>query len=90
MPDDARWVGWVRRNRRCRWEPVCEAASLDECCRRLDRIAGRRGIGQSNQVVTHGFYPRDDGASGEVRTPAPRDPETTETNTHGPEQQHPA
>jgi hypothetical protein len=55
----ARWVGWIRRDGRSRWELVAEGESLDECARRLSEWTKRHGLrlANTNEAITAGAVP---------------------------------
>jgi hypothetical protein len=52
-----RWVGWYRRREGAPWQRACEAASLDECARLLDKATRGLRIKNVNQIMTGGAYP---------------------------------
>lgn len=41
------WSGFIRADRRCRWELVVERGPIGETARRLNEIAQRRGVTDS-------------------------------------------
>jgi hypothetical protein len=52
-----RWVGWYRRTEKANWQRACEAESLDECARLLDKATRGLRIKNLNQIMTGGSYP---------------------------------
>jgi hypothetical protein len=53
-----RWVGWFRAGDKAEWQRACEADSLDECAKRLDKATKGLRIRSINQIMTGGGYPR--------------------------------
>jgi hypothetical protein len=53
------WCGWVRRDKRGKWELVTQSDTLDECARRLSEWTRRHGLRLSNvnECITGGAPP---------------------------------
>ncbi|MHB1422133.1 MAG: hypothetical protein ACYC3I_02830 [Gemmataceae bacterium] len=67
------WYGWLRRNRRCKWQRVCGPCdSMPECSRQLGAEAKRLGIKDRNTCMTTGAIPRDVAATNESGSQAGR------------------
>jgi hypothetical protein len=77
------WFGWLRRDRRHRWQRACgPCASLAQCSRLLGDEAQRQGVLDRNTCMTTGSYPRDvqagiDGERATITQNAPAGAETT-------------
>jgi hypothetical protein len=55
----ATWYGWIRPRKGASWERVCQAPTLEECSRRLGRIARERGVRDRDSCMTSGAAPPD-------------------------------
>lgn len=67
------WYGWLRRDRRHKWQRVCGPFStMAECSRALGAEAKRQGVAERNTCMTTGSYPRDvQAANAAASTPTP-------------------
>jgi len=54
------WYGWLRRDRRHKWQRVCgPCPTLVECSRQLGAEARRQGVPDRNTCITTGAEPRE-------------------------------
>jgi hypothetical protein len=54
------WYGWMRRDRRHKWQRIIGPCStMADCSRQLGAAAKRQGIPDRNTFMTTGGYPRD-------------------------------
>jgi hypothetical protein len=54
------WYGWLRRDRRHKWERVCGPYStIGECSRQLGIELAKRGLLERYSCMTTGACPRD-------------------------------
>ncbi len=75
------WYGWLRRDRRHKWQRVCgPCGTLSECSRLLGGEARRLGIVECNTCLTTGAYPRDVQAGIAAAAPTPPAEDGAEPN----------
>ena len=51
------WTGWLRMGRDSPWQKVCTGNTLSECARKLTREADKRGVRDTNTIITGGGVP---------------------------------
>lgn len=61
MPAE-QWYGWMRRDRRHKWQRVCgPCTTMAECAKRLGEIARAQGVLDRHCWMTTGDEPREGG-----------------------------